>query len=371
MFKLRIRSRNTSAHRYLQGQVETPVRGVYRCGSTTPLNEIFTPRELQRGVVEINSLEGVQISSNKITMKRYFVNNRVPTAPYCLLYQELSTLVTPPFIIKRRNSSRGQGIYFANTVEELNSLKDQISQEDDLSNYLVEHWYSYPREYRLHVDKYGCFCANRKMLRGDATERWHRHHNNSVWIREDNPDFRKPNNWETIVAAAQAARRACQLDICSVDVKVSAADNDPKFIILETNSASALGDETAPKYIEELTKLAADKAAGIFENFDSVTENHPDELSQDEQAAIESINQQSAELPSIVSAESQAETCQQTTPDGCSNFGTGLNWGICQLNQQVCRFIRFNEPILIADDDDDDDYDDYDDDNDDWNDDNN
>lgn len=358
MFKLRIRSQNASAHHYLQGQVETPVRGVYRCGSTTALNEIFTPRQLQSGVVEINSSEGIQISSNKIIMKRRFVDARVPTSPYCLLNEELSSLVMPPFIIKRRNSSRGQGIYFAATVEELNNLKNQIQASDNLSNYLVEHWYSYPREYRLHVDKYGCFCADRKMLRNDATERWHRHHNNSVWIGEDNPDFRKPNNWSKIVEAAQAARRACKLDICSVDVKVSMADNNPKFIILETNSASALGDETAPKYIAELTKLAADKAAGIFENFDSITSSDSDELSQDEQAAIESINQQSTELPSIVSAESQAETCQQTTPDGCSNFGTGLNWGICQLNQQVCRFIRFNEPILIADSSDEDDDDD-------------
>mgnify|MGYP002764499577 FL=1 len=95
------------------------------------------------------------------------------------------------------------------------------------------------------------------MLRRDAEERWHRHDNNSVWIVEENPQFDKPTNWDTIVAECIKALNAVGLDIAAIDVKVQSANKgqDPKFIILETNSAPSLGERTTEEYINKLTQI--------------------------------------------------------------------------------------------------------------------
>jgi glutathione synthase/RimK-type ligase-like ATP-grasp enzyme len=70
---------------------------------------------------------------------------------------------------------------------------------------------------------------------------------------EDNPLFCKPNNWDNIVAACINAKNAVGLDIAAIDVKVQSKDN-PNFIILETNSAPALGEIGVNKYKELLNK---------------------------------------------------------------------------------------------------------------------
>lgn len=92
------------------------------------------------------------------------------------------------------------------------------------------------------------------MLRDDAEERWHRHDNNSVWILEENELFDKPSNWDIIVAECVKAMTSVGLDISAIDIKVS-KHAEPKFIILETNSAPSLGLITTEKYISKLQEI--------------------------------------------------------------------------------------------------------------------
>ena len=96
------------------------------------------------------------------------------------------------------------------------------------------------------------------MLKTDTPEkeRWYRNNSNSVWIMEDNPSFDKPNNWDDIVEQSANALSSVGLDIGAIDVRVQSSDKDePKFIILETNSAPSFGDITLLKYKEELPLL--------------------------------------------------------------------------------------------------------------------
>lgn len=260
--KLIVRTRNTSC-RGLKELDTGNKRVIYRMGSTTPTLAI-TRRPVD---LEINSVEGCSISSDKRLMKHAFVDYSIsqgvsiPTAEFINSsnLEELLTFYNTHcteygVIIKKYNSSKGNNIFKIDTEEEFQTWI--ASNRMNLLNYVFEKYYIYSKEYRLHVTNDGCFYACRKMLRDDADVRWHRHENNSVWILEENPLFAKPSNWQEIVQACINAKNAVKLDIAAIDVKCTTWMSDPaKFIILETNSAPALGAIGLEKYKELLTNI--------------------------------------------------------------------------------------------------------------------
>lgn len=252
---LKIRSKNSSAN-LLKKKIETNHPAVFRLGSFTETNEIFPHCKNPETIQEINTVEACKTSNDKCCMKAAFDDNNVKTANWDCLdnFHYFIEENEAPYIIKHRHSSKGKGIYYmSNKDDVLAFIEEHFSNADD---YIIEKYHTYSREYRVHVDKFGCFLTHRKMLKNDAQERWHRHHINTVWIKEENPMFDKPSNWDEIAEECQKAIQAVGLDIGCVDVKVqNNKHNHPEFIILETNSAPALGDESAEKYIQELTKL--------------------------------------------------------------------------------------------------------------------
>lgn len=249
MFYLKIRSKNHTANG-LRRVIRSPKRAVLRLGSTTPLGDIFSNLRPGAEVIELNSVDACKISGNKTLMKQAFDEAQVISAEWAPVSAEWTKF---PAIIKHNHSSKGNGIYYIENAEAL-----QIwLQEHNAANHVIEKYYTYNREYRLHVTKDGYFYTCRKMLCKDAEERWHRHDNNSVWIVEENPAFDKPTNWDNIVAECVKALNAVGLDIAAIDIKVQSAKEgqDPKFIILETNSAPSLGERTTAEYISKLTEI--------------------------------------------------------------------------------------------------------------------
>lgn len=248
MYTLKIRSKNHTANE-LRRAIRSNKRAVLRLGSTTPTADIFPGIRLPREVVEINSVRACKISGNKTLMKQAFDSAEVKTAEWGEVTAEWDKF---PAIIKHNHSSKGNGIYY---IEDAEALREWL-RTHNAANHIIEKYYTYSKEYRLHVTKDGCFYTCRKMLRHDAEERWHRHDSNSVWIVEENPDFAKPNNWDEIVAECVKAIEAVGLDIAAVDVKVqSRTGENPKFIILETNSAPSLGERTVREYKAKLTAM--------------------------------------------------------------------------------------------------------------------
>jgi len=134
----------------------------------------------------------------------------------------------------------------------------EMNGKKRLGNYIIERYYNYNKEYRLHVSKDGCFYTNRKMLKTDAEERWFRNDSNSVWIREENPKFEKPRNWGVIVNECVKALNAVGLDLGACDVRVQSKNDRPDFIICEINSAPSFGEITLTKYQNEIKKICAD-----------------------------------------------------------------------------------------------------------------
>jgi carbamoylphosphate synthase large subunit len=212
--------------------------------------------------LEINTVEAVETSSDKLLMKTAFDRGNVPTAQWTRAAR--TSTIEFPIVAKNRWGSRGTGNTLIKSATELESWV----VGKNLSNYIFEKFHDYVREYRLHVTKDGCFYTCRKMLKEDTpvSDRWYRNDSNSVWIVEENPQFDKPSNWNAIVEASVNALTSVGLDIGAIDVKVQSAKTskgkdrkEPKFIILETNSAPSFGKITAEKYLETIPKLLLDK----------------------------------------------------------------------------------------------------------------
>lgn len=255
MKPIQIRTKNHTASQ-IKGKIFSNKRVIFRLGSKTETKEIF-PKSVKLGkdILEINTVEACSNSSCKIKMKTCFDEGKVKTAEWAQLSNEWDIF---PCIVKHKFSSKGNGIYLISSKE---SLDDFINSHDK-ENYIVEKFYNYTKEYRLHVTKDGCFYTCRKLLKNDAdpNNRWHRHDTNSIWVLEENPSFDKPKNWDEIVKQCVNALNSVGLDIGACDVKVQTEKGKketftPDFIVLEINSAPALGEITAQKYIEKLQTM--------------------------------------------------------------------------------------------------------------------
>lgn len=209
-------------------------------------------------------------SANKREMKRLFTENDVKTALYSYPQNmaELShfinhnNLVNSRVVIKSLRGSRGRGLYLL----ERGSLAQAWFEQHGFGGHIIEKFYDYNREYRLHVSKFGCFYACRKVLKNDTPpeKRWFRNDSNSNWIIEENPLFDRPVNWEAIQQECVKALHAVGLDLGACDVRVQSAQRgdrvrtNPDFIICEINSAPSFGDVTLTKYKTEIERLCAD-----------------------------------------------------------------------------------------------------------------
>jgi hypothetical protein len=267
----RIFSRHPS-HSILRAKNQTlpllPFRSVIRLGSTT----------VSDGRLEINTTEAVKNSASKLLMKQKFTEVGVKTANWYTFSNYLFypngdlTLggtdqtrgvetIEYPIIAKSLFGSRGVGNTKINNQEELEAWLPG----KNLNNYIWEQFVKLTREYRLHVTKFGCFYTCRKLVRSDAPEdTWQKHDDVCNWVLEENPSFKKPKNWDAIVADCIKAKDALGLDICAFDVGVQGAKDgvereNPEWIIFESCSAASFGEITSKKYIEILPKLLIDK----------------------------------------------------------------------------------------------------------------
>lgn len=269
----RVRSQHPT-HDWLRDNLPLfPFRSIIRLGSTTTTRNAFPKRTLEEltRIKEINTVESVKNSANKLLMKQCFTKAQVVTANWFIYINDaffrgienvpLNKIDLPyPIVAKHIYGSRGTGNYKLDNQEQL----DQWLQGKTLSNYIFERFYTYSREYRLHVSKNGCFYTCRKMLKSDTPEanRWYRNDSNSNWILEENEAFDKPVNWNSIVEECVKALKSVGLDIGGFDVKVQSSTKtngrvreNPEFIIIESNSACSFGEVTKDKYKQELINL--------------------------------------------------------------------------------------------------------------------
>lgn len=236
-----------------------PFRTVIRLGSSTEVEDTLAKGGNR---LEINTVKGVKNSASKLLMKQRFTEAGVKTARWIKGNDILDWQFGFPLISKSLHGSRGVGNTKFNTQEEL----DNWLPGKNLNNYIFEEFIKMTREYRLHVTNDGCFYTCRKLLKNDAPEgTWQKHDDVCSWILEDNPSFKKPNNWNLIVEDCIKAKNALGLDICAFDVMVQGSVNgverdNPEWNICESCSAPSFGEKTFEKYKEILPILITKKA---------------------------------------------------------------------------------------------------------------
>ena len=244
------------------------LRSIVRLGSLTSTERAFPKSFGRRKIVEINTTEAIENSRSKIRMKEAFDEAEISHSRWQLIDKPLNKdIFNYPLIIKRVFGFKGRGMLFIESEEEFQDAIKSISPE----NYIVETYHNYNREYRLHCTLEGCFYTCRKMLKETAENRWMRNDSNCAWMLEDNPLFNKPINWNIIEEHCIRGLKATGLDIGAFDVKVQSAKtkegeiiSQPKFIIIEVNSAPAFGDVTAIKYKAALNNLISKKIDNIL-----------------------------------------------------------------------------------------------------------
>lgn len=250
-YRINVLSRHPS-HRELRRLLpRLPFKTVVRLGSTTVINDGYRR-------VECNSVQSVKNSANKRLMKQCFSRANVRTAQWTDRPNEAETFEFP-IVAKHIYGSRGNG----NTlIKSLEAFRTWIRGKE-MNSYIFEKFYSYTREYRLHVTAEGCFYTCRKMLREGTPkgERWRRHDDTCVWILEDNPLFQKPNSWNDIVNDCKKGLNSIGADILSFDVKVQSNNRREyqDYIIIECNSASSMGEITLIKYLEMIPRILRNK----------------------------------------------------------------------------------------------------------------
>lgn len=271
LFAPSIRSRHPSHNNLRTKLPHKSKRAIVRLGST------FVSRFPANSLVEINSVQAVQTSSDKLLMKLAFTKGKTRTAVWFTLSKDGKSAISQnpdnlgksvnfadlpyPIVIKSRLGSRNRGNFLLNKQSELETF---LKNRGSFDRYIIEKFYNFNREYRLHVTKNGCFYTCRKVLKSDTPdkERWYRNDSNSSWLLETNANFDKPVNWKEIEAECVKALTSVGLDIGACDVRVQSTKDqkgvtrkNPDFIIIEINSAPAFGDLTETHYINTINNL--------------------------------------------------------------------------------------------------------------------
>ncbi len=246
-----------------------PYRSVIRFGSSTEVEDTVAKGGNR---IEINTVNAIKISANKLLMKQKFAEAGVRTAnwrQHCPI--EGLTDLEFPIVAKAHYGSKGKGNTLLKTHEEYL----EWTSGKNLSNYIFEKFMNFGHEFRLHVTEDGCFYTCRKALKQDVPEdqKWRRHDDICVWFLETNENFHKPNSWNDIVSDSVKALKAVGADLLSFDVKVQTPRDEDgnlrpyqEYILLECNSASSMDNGTgevsvcAQKYIDEIPKIIIRKA---------------------------------------------------------------------------------------------------------------
>jgi D-alanine-D-alanine ligase-like ATP-grasp enzyme len=141
-----------------------------------------------------------------------------------------------------------------------------------LKDYIFESFLNYGKEYRIHVSTEGAFLTWRKVRRsGEVT--WFFNSTNCSWLGEENPEFDLPKCFNEMCEESVKALNAVGLDIGGVDIRVQKNTNkNPKFAIIEINSACSMGSDRDEKgrivpresiaskaYVREFVRLVSKK----------------------------------------------------------------------------------------------------------------
>lgn len=244
-----IRTKNPSAAP-LRRSIFVNKRAIVRLGSRTPSRQIYPTQSF----VEVNTVESIENSRDKLRMKECFSRYDVKQAEWFTLDQApITRMADFPYVGKQIVGFKGHGMQL---IENVDQLRDFVRTHGN--SYFIEKFYNYAREYRIHATSDHSFLSWRKLRRADAEQRWFFNSTNCNWVGEDHELFQRPNNWDELCNAAVMAVRSVGLDIGAVDIRVQSRNN-PDYIVCEVNSAPQLGEIGIEHYRREITNIINNK----------------------------------------------------------------------------------------------------------------
>jgi len=244
-----IRTKNPSAAP-LRRSIFVNKRAIVRLGSRTPSRQIYPTQSF----VEVNTVESIENSRDKLRMKECFSRYDVKQAEWFTLDQVPTIRMTDfPYVGKQIVGFKGHGMQL---IENDDQLRTFLRTHNN--SYFIEKFYNYAREYRIHATSDHSFLSWRKLRRADAEQRWFFNSTNCNWVGESHELFQRPNNWDELCNAAVMAVRSVGLDIGAVDIRVQSRNN-PDYIVCEVNSAPQLGEVGIEHYRIEITNIINNK----------------------------------------------------------------------------------------------------------------
>jgi len=148
-WKPQIRTKNHTAAPLRNSLGEFAMRCIIRLGSRTTIAEAFPRMPHGRPVIEVNTVEAVENSRNKLFMKRCFDNDSIPQADWFTwkeldLFTNVKTqedisinnlleLLPSGIIMKRVCGFKGIGMFYIQTIEDWDNFKlEAISRYPNL-----------------------------------------------------------------------------------------------------------------------------------------------------------------------------------------------------------------------------------------------
>lgn len=261
-----IRSRHGSTDEQLLNRIPTEHSVVYRHGSVSKSSM----------KIEINTIESIVRSSNKLLMKQIFDSPHSPTYwawngdHWCVNNQEteysdqdVRDVIDYPVLSKLQKRSKGVGMEKWDKRADLTSVMDDIKRRhaEGRNQKYLERFHSYAKEYRLHCALGRCFYSCRKARKAGNHE-YFRNDSNCVWFTQYDENlnikdnFLMPDSWDQIVDECIRLQSLVGLDITAFDVIVA---NNGEFKVLECNSAPSIADGTGIKYREIIPEIIQTK----------------------------------------------------------------------------------------------------------------
>lgn len=243
------------SHFQLMSGVLLPFRSIVRFGSQTKFRN-----EHMLGRIEVNSVEAIRNSSNKIHMKNIFAQNGIKS-PKHFLCEGTTTLPSGwkfPVVAKLCYRSGGRGmVKIDNQQQYTKFLNDKITGKARTNKYYCEEYVNCKREYRIHVSAINNneLFSVRKLINPEIPKekQWIKSIANGAFVEE----FDKPKEWPQMVNECVKALKSIKLDIGCFDVKYKKKDGS--FYLLEVNSSPAMGPKTKEIYRNEVTNILKNK----------------------------------------------------------------------------------------------------------------
>lgn len=221
---------------------------LFRLGSQTMIDNNTIKNYAK--IIKINSIEGINISRNKLLMKRKFEELKLDT-PLRYIEGDLIKWASDkyPIVSKSFYGSQGKG----NTIHETEKSFTEWLNSAAKNNYIYEQYVNYTKEFRIHCSKNGIFSVFRKLRKNDSEERWYFNSKNCIFKIINIEDLKKYPCFINLEKQLIEAINGMQMDILAFDVRIN--KDYTKFTIIESNSAPSLLLQGTLDYSMEILKI--------------------------------------------------------------------------------------------------------------------